>query len=255
MKNTCLLVALAFIAVLNSQAETISVRADTWCPYNCTPNSSKPGYMIEILQQTLGKKGHTIEYLEMNWARAITDARAGKFNAIVGASKTDAPDFVFPESSQGNNASCFYVLPKTNWKYTDLTSLESATVGVVRDYSYDDGEFDKYIKLNQKNSKRVDVISGDDPLSRNINKLASGRITTLVEAESVVQYHQANNTKVTPITKAGCLKNVPVYIAFSPVNPQSKAYAQIVSEGMVELRKSGALKKILAKYGLKDDFN
>lgn len=248
------IVALAFLGLNISHADTISIRADSWCPYNCTPNSSKPGYMIEILQQTLGKKGYTIDYKEMNWARAITETRSGKYNAIVGASKTEAPDFIFPETAQGNNASCFFVLPKTSWKYTGLASLDAATVGVVRDYTYDDGEFDEYIKNHQKNPNRIDVISGDDSLTRNINKLSSGRITTFIEASPVVQFKQASNKKGAPIKNVGCLRDVPVYIGFSPVNPQSKIYAQIVSEGMVEMRKSGALKKILAKYGLKDDF-
>jgi polar amino acid transport system substrate-binding protein len=249
------LLALALIGFNSCHAETISVRADTWCPYNCTPNSSKPGYMIEIMQQTLGKKGHTIDYQEMNWARAIIATRSGKFNAVVGARKTEVPDFVFPDVALGGDSSCFYVLPKTNWTYSGLTSLDTATVSVVRDYTYDDGEFDQYIKTHQNNTKRIEIISGDDPLTRNISKLASGRITSFIENSTVVQYHQANNKKTTPLTKGACLRDVPIYIAFSPVNPQSKAYAQIVSDGMVELRKSGALKKILAKYGLKDDFN
>lgn len=246
--------ALTIIGLNSIHAETIKVRADSWCPYNCTPNSNKPGYMIEIMQQTLGKKGYTIDYHEMNWARAITATRSGKFNAVVGARKSEVPDFVFPEVSLGVDSSCFYVLPKTNWKYSGLTSLDTATVGVVRDYAYDDGEFDEYIKKHQNNIKRIEVISGDDPLTRNISKLSSGRITSFIENSTVVQFNQARNKKSTPMKNVGCLRDVPVYIAFSPVNPQSKAYAQIVSDGMVELRKSGALKKILAKYGLKDDF-
>jgi polar amino acid transport system substrate-binding protein len=246
--------ALALMASNSSFADTITVRADSWCPFNCAPNSNKPGYMIEILQQTLGKKGHTIDYQEMNWARAITSSRAGKFNAVVGARKTEVPDFIFPELPIGVDKSCFYVLPKTIWKYTGVESLDAVKVGVIRDYTYDNGEFDKYIKTHQNNSQRVEIMTGDDPLARNISKLVSGRITTFVETEPVVQHLLSNYQKSTKIMKAGCFPGAPLNVAFSPVHPQSKEYAQIVSDGVIELRKSGALKKILAKYGLKDDF-
>ncbi len=251
-KNSLLLLALLLPIV--TMAEVITVRSDAWCPYNCTPKSKKPGFMIEILQQTLGKKGYTIDYQEMNWARAVIETRAGKFNAVVGASKNDAPDFVFPDNALGKNAGCFYTLPKTKWKYTGIESLQSATIGVIRDYSYDDGEFDDYIKENQNNRQRLDIISGDDVLKRNLDKLRTGRITALVESEPVIAYQQSSNKSLSDLKNVGCFKETQVYVAFSPVLPQSKNYAKLLSDGIQEMRKSGQLKKILDKYGLKDNF-
>jgi polar amino acid transport system substrate-binding protein len=51
---------------------------------------------------------------------------------------------------------------------------------------------------------------------------------------------------------AGCISPVKLYVAFSPHNPNSKVYAEILSKKMIDLRKSGKLAKILAPYGLKD---
>ena len=260
LRNCCpmlkkLLTLFALTIGVAAHADVITVRADTWCPFNCAPNSSKPGYMIEILQQTLGKKGHTIDYQEMNWARAITATRAGKFNAIVGATKTEVPDFVFPALSLGNAASCFYVLPKNNWQYAGIESLDTAVVGVVRDYTYDDdGDFDKYVKSHDNNPKRIEVISGDAPLERNLSKLTDGRISTLIEVDAAFQYHLRTLKKPLLVKKAGCLKSGSIHVAFSPTQAQSKVYAQMVSDGLIELRKSGALKKILSKYGIEDNF-
>jgi polar amino acid transport system substrate-binding protein len=44
----------------------------------------------------------------------------------------------------------------------------------------------------------------------------------------------------------------PLYIAFSPSDPRSPAYAALLSEGVVRLRASGRLAAILARYGLAD---
>jgi polar amino acid transport system substrate-binding protein len=43
-----------------------------------------------------------------------------------------------------------------------------------------------------------------------------------------------------------------VYIAFSPGNPKSQEYAQILSKGIQQLRASGELATILKKYGMSD---
>ena len=79
--------------------ETISLRADAWCPYTCDPGAAKPGFMIEIAKMALEPAGHKVDYKVLNWARAITETRKGKFTAIVGAAKDDAPDFIYPSEA------------------------------------------------------------------------------------------------------------------------------------------------------------
>ena len=245
---------LALLTFTTCHADVISVRADTWCPYNCDPKSDKPGYMIEILKETLGKQGHTIDYQETNWARAIAESRAGKFVAIAGAAKSDAPDFIFPELALGKGASCFFTLPKSSWKYDGIPSLDSITVGVIRDYSYDGDAFDAYIKNNSNKIKRIDMISGEQPLERNIAKLKNGRVQAVIEDAAVFRYMNSKSKEPLLTREAGCVKVSPIYVAFSPTHPQSATYAKIVSEGLVVMRKSGQLKKVLAKYNLTDDF-
>ena len=43
-----------------------------------------------------------------------------------------------------------------------------------------------------------------------------------------------------------------IYIAFSPKRADSQRYARMLSEGVVQLRRTGRLAVILSKYGLKD---
>ena len=62
-----------------------------------------------------------------------------------------------------------------------------------------------------------------------------------------------NSYMMEDITHAGSAsESIPLYVAFSPSNPKSETYAKIVSDGVEKLRKSGALKSIMNRYGLED---
>jgi polar amino acid transport system substrate-binding protein len=234
-----------------AQADTITIVADEWCPYNCVPGSDKPGYMIEIAQKVLGEAGHTIEYSNLPWSRAIEESRRGKFSAIVGAARDDAPDFVYPGEALGISGSVFAVKKGAGWKYTGIDSLAAVSVGVIQDYSYSD-EFDAYAEANAKDSKKIQVATGETALSTNIRKLEAGRIGALLEDRAVLDYQLAQENKAGSVDIAGGLEEAEIFIAFSPANPASKDYAKLLGEGVAKLRASGELGKILARYGLKD---
>lgn len=242
--------ALAFMLPA-AQADTLTIVADEWCPYNCEPGSDKPGFMIEIAQKVLGEAGHSIEYSNMPWSRAIEESRRGKFSAIVGAARDDAPDFIYPSEPLGISGSVFAVKKGASWKYAGIDSLASASVGVIQDYSYSE-DFDAYSEANAKDSKKIQIATGESALSTNIRKLEAGRIDALLEDKAVLEYQLAQENKMGSFDYAGGLEEAEVFIAFSPANPASKEYARLLGEGVARLRASGELAEILARYGLKD---
>jgi polar amino acid transport system substrate-binding protein len=73
MSKKVILIAALSLSMLCSlaKADTISIRADLWCPFNCDPSGAKPGYMIEIAKAVFEPLGHKIDYQTLNWARAI----------------------------------------------------------------------------------------------------------------------------------------------------------------------------------------
>jgi polar amino acid transport system substrate-binding protein len=232
-------------------SDTITLRADTWCPYNCDPKSSHPGYMIEIAKMALEPKGYKVDYQTLNWARAVSDTRDGKFSGIVGAAKTDAPDFLYPENSLGHAANCFYVKTDSPWKFVDEKSLANASIGVIKDYTY--GEpIDSYIKANSSNSKKVDIVSGDKPLELNLKKLDNGRITAFIEEASVLKnYFFARHLSVN-VKNVGCVFQSELYVGFGPKTPNASNLAQLISHKVESMRKDGSLKKLLEQYGISD---
>lgn len=234
-------------------AETITLRADNWCPYNCDPKDPHPGYMIEIAKSALEGAGHKVEYETLNWARAIADSRAGKYTGIVGAAKSDAPDFVFPTTSMGNAKDCFFGKPDATWTFKKSDSVKEITFGAIKDYSYGD-EVDGYIKANEKDPKKVDIVSGDNPLELNIKKVQMGRITAFIESEAVLKnYLFSKKMPDTTFKNLGCLKDADdLFVAFSPKSPKAKEYAKLVGDKVAAMRKDGSLKKVLAAYGISD---
>jgi polar amino acid transport system substrate-binding protein len=243
-------VAGIWLATAPAFADTIEIVSDVWCPYNCAQDAADPGYTIKIAQKVFGSAGHQVVYKTLNWSRAIVQAREGKSTAIAGTGRADAPDFVFPEEPVGSSVSTFFVTADSSWNYAGPGSLAAVKLGFIKDYKYGE-ELDKYIAANQ-NSDKLQAASGDDALEKNINKLLAKRIDVLVEDANVFMPAAKKNGCQDKVKAAGNIKPIPVYIAFSPGNPKSQEYAQILSRGIQQLRASGELATILKKYGMSD---
>lgn len=250
----CLTSVAANAQEAESAKEMILV-ADEWCPYNCAPDSAKPGFIIEIAKAIFEPKGIKVTYEVMPWERAIEDTRKGTYTGILAALVSDAPDFVIPEEPIGYSSNTFFVKTGSSWKYEDVSSLKNVSVGVIEGYTYGPG-LDSYLTENKGDSSKVQSIAGDSALSQNFMKLEKGRIDTYIEDMNVAMQYIADNSKWGKFKPAGSdigpASQHFVYISFSPVNKDSAEYASILSVGIKELRKSGKLKEILDKYNVTD---
>jgi polar amino acid transport system substrate-binding protein len=239
-------ICMLFFTTTGSAAEIIIV-ADQWPPYCGKAGSTCPGCGVEIAQKVYEAAGNTFKYMNIPWTRAIIETREGNYNAIIGAYKEEAPDFVFPEEEFGVSRYAFYAKRGSLWTYTGIESLQSKKIGLIKGYSYGE-ELNVYF---EKNSQRVQYVSGHDPLYQNIMKLLAGRFDTLIAGQNVMTY------KIKEMGVVGEVINVGVtdisgnlYIAFSPRITKSVKYAEIFSEGIRNLKKSGELDQILERYGL-----
>jgi len=236
----------------NALAATVTLVADQWCPYNCEPGSERPGFMVEIAKRVLARGGHTVEYKTLPWARAVLETRRGDHDGVIAASRDgSAKDFVFPDLPVANSVNVFLVRHGDPWRYTGPDSLAAVSIGVVLNYSYEHA-FDAYLAAHRNDPTRVQTEPGDGALARNLRKLATGKIGTLVENQAVLEYQLAQNGERERFEFAGVLTERASYIAFSPAKPSSGEYARLLSDGIAALRKSGELERILAKYSLRD---
>ncbi|GAB6095025.1 transporter substrate-binding domain-containing protein [Desulfatiferula olefinivorans] len=243
MMWACLVLGLAATA----PADTITIVADEWSPYNGNPASNKPGYGIDIAKRVFETEGHTVVYTVIPWSRAILDTREGKYNAVIGALREDAPDFIFPDEAFGLYRNAFFVKKGHPFRYRGPESLLTVRVGLIKDYSY--GEpLDAFFSANRH---LVQYSYGEDPLEININKLLLDRFDVLVEDMNVFREKARVMGVSDQIVTAGIAgKGHFVYIAFSPRIEKSSRYAGMLSAGIRRLKASGELDSILGAYGL-----
>lgn len=233
-------------------SEKIVIAGDSWCPFNCDEESSNKGYMVEIAQAVFSAKGYDVEYRVLPWVRALKLCRSGKIDGVIGAYKEDAPDFIFPEVELGMVGFSAFVRIDDSWEYKGINSLSSMVLGVISGYAYSD-EVNGYIDANHKKMNKIQLMSGDSALENNIKKLEAGRIDVTIEADSVFWYTASQLGIKSKFKKAGLIiEPEQAYIAFSPALDSSSDFAKILSQGIVSLRASGQMQKILDKYGLSD---
>lgn len=245
------LVAGTALSASAARADVITLRADEWCPYNCAEDSDKPGYGVEIAKEIFAKAGHTLEYKNMAWARALEECRKGGIMAVIGAARKEAPDFVFPQETIAVVDNTFAVKKGNAWRYAGTASLEKLKLGTIQGYSYD-GEVGAYVEANAKDKARIDMVGGDNALEQNLKKLAAGRVDATVDAKPVLAYKLMKLGLADKVEFVGSVDPSQTFIAFTPANPRSKDYAQILDKGMAEMRASGRLKQILDRYGVPD---
>lgn len=254
---SCLLTSVFILLSSHARAEAVTILSDAWYPINGDPSASKPGYMIEIARTILAKHSHTLDYRLAPWKRSILEVRRGNADCIIGAYKTDAPDFIFPENAWGKAEFNFYTKSDSAWSYQGLSKLEDSRIGVIAGYSYS-MELDQYI-IEKRADQSIQVTSGDNALEQNLRKLFANRLDAIVSFKPVVMEKLAQLksdgklSQTSGLRFAGTLEAPQLlYIGCSPNKESSKYYTRLFSQGIDELRQSGELQKILSKYGIED---
>jgi polar amino acid transport system substrate-binding protein len=252
LKPLLLAILLAACSVTTATAEPLTIRADLWPPYNDEPKNIKPGYMINVLWEIFKPQGYSVDYQTLSWTDSLEAARKGQCNAVIGATKEDAPDFVFPKESFGISDTAFFAKGGSAWKFAGTSSLGKIRLGVIESYSYNE-ELDPYIKAN-KGTKRIVEAKGDDPVAALIRMLQNGQIDAIAEDTNVMLTSLvAAKVPLGSIVPAGnCKEKSTLYVAFSPKDPKSKELAAKFDVGIKALRSSGKLHAILKLYGLDD---
>ena len=243
----CLIILLL---INNAVAKDIVLVSDLWCPYICKAEDNRPGIIIEIVQEAFKKENLKVRFLEENWARSIHLVKTGEMNALAGAYKSDAPDFIFPESSIFESQMCFFTNKDDQWSFKKNVDLQQRTLLTINGYSYGE-KFDVF--LNSQNNFINYKISGKENIAkRQYNMLLQKRVDTVLADKNVFSYNQNKANKMSHFKNAGCLPKQKVYIAFSPKLKESKGYAKLLDLGIQKLQNENKIKSILKKYDLSE---
>ena len=251
---SAVLMWLAFISLSTVAAEkkqTITLVADEWCPYNCAPNSSEEGFVVDIARAVFEPKGYTVKYINVPWSRAVRKTMEGEYDGAIGATKKEMPGAIFHELPLAYSTSYFIVNRSDTWVFTGVGSLKKIHVAAIQDYDYGDS-VTGYLAAN-KASDNVTIMKGGNITQKCLRMLTAGRLGSCLEDKNVAFYNAKQLGVLDKIKSAGKIdSDQALFVAFGPKNGQSKIYARIWSEGFSSLRRSGKLNVILERYGLKD---
>ena len=240
------------------RADVVSLRSDLWCPYNCDPDSDQPGYVVEIARAVFGTAGHRVDYRLLPWPRALEGVRRGLFSGAIGATVTDGRDLIFGREPVGMQANAL-ALPTARltagpgFRYTGPESLRELRVGVAMGYSYDYGALEAYVREEEvAGSGRGVSARGEDVIAANLRRLMAGQVDAVLDSAAVLSQAITDMGFQGDVTVVEIGEAVPVYIAFSPVDPRASQYVGLLDAGIARLRSSGSLAAILTRYGVRD---
>ena len=244
--------AFLFASISSVKAEqSISVVGDEWPPYNAVPLSNEEGYFIDILRAIFEPQNIKIIYKTLPWKRAIQSVAIGRETALLGPFKSEAPGFVFPIQEIGRTSLVFFTRVSSDWTFSGIKSLKGNTLGLIQGYSYRPWLRD-YIR---KFPASAIELNGEDAIERNLRMLVLGRIDVIPSNYQTFMYRAKKfglEGEVRFAGKDNIGREKKLYIAFSPKLNISKSLAAKFDEGMLKLRATGNLDRILSAYGLKD---
>ncbi len=244
------LIVLLLAGTATAQAGKIVVAADAWCPYNCDEKSLYQGFMIEVTREILGAAGYSVQYVNQSWADSLADVTAGRRDAVVGASVEEARRLVLAAEPLGENKTCFYTRQDDPFQYRPDVLLKSRRMGLTYGYLYGDA-IDRYVADHRQDSNLVQLVTGDKPLLRNIQKLKARRVDTIAENPMVMDF-SVRKYQIDGLRLAGCDEPTTLHIAFAPGRADASRLADLMNQGIRSLRKSGRMHEILNRYGVKD---
>lgn len=234
-----------------ARADVIRLRADQWCPFNCIPGSLAPGFMIELAREALAPFGHQIDYANLSWARSQVQVQTGEINGLIGTDDYEMPDLIFgPPLGQYQEALVFRTDEAR--PVTTPEDLQGLRLGALQGYEYND-LLQEYVTTHQSDATRVQLLSGENRINRNLRKLLNHRVDVLLGEYSVLLYAlhtQALRDRVDLILLPE--EASPLYIGFSPALDSSPLYAAQLSAGIRRLKHTGRYDQIMARYGLVD---
>ena len=243
-----LLVLLVLFSSSSFSSSAVKIATDPWCPYVCVSEKGSSGILVEIVEQSFAENGYLVDFIWLNWARAIAEARKGRIQGIIGAFKTDSPDYIFGKEHLLESEMCFFTSQGDNWAFQNMDSLSSRVTVVVKSYSYG-SELDSYVAQNENSgSRNVTSVYGMESITKRLKLLEKRKIDTLVEDKLVMAKINQNLKPEAKLRQAGCLPPEKVYLAFSPNSNLSPRLSRAFDKGVKSLKRSGRLKQIINEY-------
>lgn len=248
---------LPFAAIAKPTTEKMSkevkIATFDFCPYQCPNLAGRPGIMTEAAKLIFTRAGYTVKMIQTPFARALKGTEEGTYDAILSLNSLNSKTILLSKEKAGFLDQRFYTHKDSTWKYEGPESLQKIKIATIAGYNYTllSPELQKHISDNEKTGKVITLTGSEGP-QRAFMMILSKRITTFNEAKSVFEFftHETKTSQKFRIDAS--LGGCPLWSGFSPQGNRGAMLRDIFDNGIRDLRKSGELNEILAKYGVSD---
>lgn len=245
------IIVFLFIYLGLLQANTITVTMEENCPYACTEDANKKGFLVDIVTAAFKKAGYKVEFTSSSSQKqAIKDVRDQKFDAVLGTNPKEAPGLIYPKSVLSYAYDVIIVPTYSKWKRTSADSLNTLILGGQDEYAYNK-ELSHHFSKYYNDPKKVKLNAGVYAVKNGLIDLRFDKITALAINQVALHYFYFKRKKPFPFKVAHTYQREPLYIGFTPQTYKSKKYAKILHIELKKLRGSKEMRRILRKYGLK----
>ncbi|EHM09286.1 periplasmic component of amino acid ABC-type transporter/signal transduction system [Thermanaerovibrio velox DSM 12556] len=227
-------------------AERVLVAAaDPWPPY-FNPRSQRLGMAAEIVREALRTQGYRVSFKVMPWDAAQRAVYEGKADMLIDAWFTKERQKKYLVSSPyAVSRIVFFKRKDSSFQYRGRESLTGLKVGLVKGYSYDE-EF-----LSWDNYRR-DYDVSFVPLalkvaSRKLDLALNDRLVGMLEiSEREPWLLEVLDTAETPLREAT------LHVMVSRNVKDGEKILKAFEKGLLEMKRSGQYRRILAAYGAED---
>ncbi len=251
------IILLSSLTPLSGQNKKIRFITDESPPYtiNGKNENDYKGFMVDIVHEVFEKLGFQVEIKFAPYKRSIQEIYRGNADGVLLLSPNSAPDFIFLKNPIYIDHVVFFTAKNSDWKYEGISSLSGKRIASGLGFDFADPEINEYIaKMSRERSPLLELISGEDINLRNFTKLLMGRTDVVIATEAIGVYVARQNNLSEKLKIAGKAKVlISAQTGFNPNDPDGFAYAEMLSHGVSELKKSGRINEIFGKYGLNGD--
>lgn len=232
------------------KAATITLVSIENCPYYCADTAEDKGFIVDIATHVFTKYGYKVKYVTVESNdEAVQGVREKRYDAILGASSKETPDLIFTKTPLAYSYDVILVPKYSKWRYSSPASLNTLTLGVVKDRVYDD-PINEHIAKYKDDPTKVQMTEGRYAMKHNLKKLRYEKVTALIDNQHSLQYFYAQKKKLFPFKVAKKLSPTAIKIAFSPKDYKAGKYAKMFGRGLRKLKGTKEMGLIVKKYGL-----
>ena len=167
-------------------------------------------------------------------------------DVLVGTGEAGKEGLLFTSIPKANSDNHFLTLPSSTWTFSDPSSLDAITLGVVKDYTYL-----PFVDERDTSKKKIMEATGDRPLGQLIKLLRAIRTDALIENKLVLAAALQSEAKPEALRDAGTAGKIDnIYLGICAKRPHAAKLLDLLETGMAEMAKDGRLAAMYARYGI-----